>query len=276
MNISTISTQIEIAFWIGVASLLRDRRTTRLALLALLALLCLLALLLTAFSWAYFELPSRLQLPKAALVHTPAYLARPENGQKNLLLLLVDRVSDADASLEGAWMLIYAPDGLRVTFMPVYPAGSATAARLPGAFRLEKGGRLAGAFQQTLQQQGLWWDNYLLVDHAMLSDLVDLSGGIDVGSGMLPGPQVVDLLPIAGQDPQTSQQLQARIARGICRRFDALLRNAGPQDIVKFFIGGMPSHPALSDLKPGALQESWSSLRRAGGLDCEFPTLIER
>jgi hypothetical protein len=281
MNISTISNQIEIAFWMGVVCILRNRRITRPALLALIALLCLLALLLTAFSWAYFDLPARLQIPRAAAIHSPAYLARPDNGQTNLLLVLVDQLSEADISLEGAWMLIYSPDGLRVTFMPVYPAESGAAARLPGAFRLAKDGALPVSFQQALQAQGLWWDNYLVVDHAMLADLVDLSGGIDIGNGFSQGSNVVDLLPIAGQDAQTAQQLQARIARGICQRFDSILTNASPEAIVDLLIGGMPPGGippslALSDLTPAALRQSWSSLRRSGGLDCEFPTLIGR
>jgi hypothetical protein len=281
MNISTLSNQIEIAFWMGVVCLLRNRRMTRPALLALIALLSLLALLLTAFSWAYFDLPDRLQFPKAAAIHSPAYLARPENGQKNLLLVLVDHLSEVDPSLEGAWMLIYAPDGLKVTFMPVYPAESEAAARLPGAFRFAQDGDLPASFEQALQEQGLWWDNYLVVDHAVLADLVDLSGGIDMGNGLSQGLQVVDLLPIASQDAQTARQLQARIARGICQRFDAILRNASPEAIVDLLVGGIPPGGippslALSDLTSDALRASWSSMRSAGGLDCEFPTLIGR
>jgi hypothetical protein len=276
MNISNISDQIEIRFWMGIVSLLHDRRINRSGLLLLAALTCLAFLLLTAFSWAFVHLPESSPAPKAAAIHTAAFLSRPENGQKNLLLVLVDRNSDPQPSLEGAWMLIYSPSGLKVTFMPIYPARSAAAAGLKETFRPPRGGGLPPSFVQALKAQGLWWDNHLVIDYAMLARLVELAGGIDIGSGLSNGQQVVGLLPIAGQDAQTALEFQGRIAQGICRRFDAILFNASPEAMADLFSGGTPSASALSDLNPQSLRQSWVAMRRAGGLDCEFPTLIGR
>jgi hypothetical protein len=276
MNITTISTQIEIAFWMGVACILRNRRIHRPFLIAFIALLCLTALMLTAFSWAYINLPDRLQAPKTAAIHTSAYLSRPENGQNNLLLVLVDDYSLDEISLEGAWMLIYAPSGLRVTFMPVYPSEAAGPGRLESTLRLGKNGHLPASFVNALQAKGFWWDNHLVVDHALLAGLVEMAGGIDIGNGLSNGQQVVDLLPIAGQDAQTALELQARIARGVCQRFDAILHAASPEAIVDLLINGTSPELALSDLSSDMLRLSWSRMRNAGGLDCEFPTLIGR
>lgn len=276
MNISNISDQIEIAFWMGIVSLLRGRRVSRLMTVLLIVLLCLVALLLTAFSWSYVRLPSQQNAPKAAAIHTAAYLGRPDNGQKNLLLIVVDQLEESEPDLLGAWMLIYAPSGLRVTFMPIYPTGSEASLDVAQAFGLEKARDPSAAFKQVLESQGLWWDNYLVVDQAILAALVELSGGIDLGNGHSNGQQVVGLLPIAEQDSQTALELQARIAKGICQRFDNTLQNASPETIIELFVGGALSPSVHSDLTPEQLLASWTRMRGAGGLVCEFPTLIGR
>lgn len=173
-------------------------------------------------------------------------------------------------------MLIYPPSGLKVTFMPVYPARSAKDKSLVEAFRPSQGGGLPPSFVQALKAQGLWWDHHLVVDHAALARLVDLAGGIEIGNGLSSGQQVVGLLPIAGQDARTALEFQGRIAQGICQRFDAILINASPEAMADLLVKGTPSSPPHSDLDPQALRQSWSGLRRSGGLDCEFPTLIGR
>lgn len=288
MNLTRFSDQIEIAFWMGMVSLLRDPRAYRRTLLALTTLLALMTLLLTGFSWAYLHLPARPHSPRTVALQSAAFLQRPENGQKNLLLIVVDRLEQQEPSLEGAWMLIYAPSGLSVTFMPVYPVASSAGQRLEEEFRLAEDGGLMDSFQQALRAQGLWWDNYLVVDYATLAALVELSGGIEIGNnpgshpgqdrggGRSNGQQVVSLLPIASQNAQTAQELQARIAQGICGRFATTLQTASPEAMVELLIAGASMGTARSDLTPADLQASWSRMRHAGGIDCEFPTLIGR
>jgi hypothetical protein len=116
----------------------------------------------------------------------------------------------------------------------------------------------------------------LIVDHEDLAALVELTGGIDLGDGRSNGQQVIDLLPIADQDAQTALELQARIAQEICQRFDFTLRNAGPETMVKLFIGEARSVSARTDLTPEKLLASWKRVRTTGGLACDFPTLSGR
>ena len=141
------------------------------------------------------------------------------------------------------------------------------------AFSLEKDGELSADFKQALQAKDLWWDNYLVVDRGILATLVELSGGIDLGNGRSDGQQVVGLLPIAEQNPKTALELQARIAQGICQRFDTILQNASPETIIELFVGGALTQSLHSDLAPDQLLASWKRMRGAGGLTCEFPTL---
>jgi hypothetical protein len=276
MNWLYISNRIEIAFWVGLVAVLRDRRVTRLTLAALVGLLMLVVLMLTAFSWPFSSQPNRLMPEQVATIQGVAHLKRPANGQKNLLLVVVDDLSGNEPSLQGVWMLIKAPSGRKVTFMPVYPTGSEQSVDLERLFNNPADEIPSGAFLGALEAQGHWWDNYLVVDQAALAALVDLSGSIDLGNGSLNGQQVVGLLSIAGQDDQTAQDFQARLARGICRRLNNTLQNAGFEAITGILTGEGAPDQASSDLSREALQASWSGMQAAGGLECEFPTLIGR
>lgn len=276
MNITNISTQIEIAFWTGVVSLLRGRQMTRTLTMLLILLLCLALMGLTAFTWAVHGLPARPRESGVMLVHTPAYLNRPENGQQNLLLVLVDELQDREPDLLGAWMLIYAPSGLKVTFMPIYPAETKAGADLEQTIRQPLGEGLSVDFQRALKAHGLWWDRYLIVDQNILAALVDMSGGIDLGSGRSDGIQVADLLPIADQDAQTAVELQARIARGICERFPAMLQIVSVDSMLKMLSGDAGPALETTDLDPQELLASWNRIREASHFACEFPTLPGR
>jgi hypothetical protein len=276
MNISNLTDQIEIAFWTGIVSLLNPRRFSRLVSISLIMLFGLATLLLTALTFANIGRATQLLKPQMAEVRMTRYLGRPDNGQNNLLLILVDQLEDSEPSLQGLWMLIKAPSGKQVTFMPIYPADSDIGHDVKQAFGLIKGSGLSPEFENVLQKQGLWWDNYLIIDREILATLVQLAGGIDLGEGSSNGQQVIDLLPIAEQDAQTALQLQARIAQGICQRFDSLLQYENPEEIFDLLIGGAPSQPVFSDLSHAELLASWNRLKKAGGLACEFPTLIGR
>jgi hypothetical protein len=276
MNLSNLSNRIEIAFWIGLVALLRDRRVTRLTVLGLVGTFMLLMLTLTAFSWAFASQPNRLMPHQVATIQGSAHLKRPTNGQKNLLLVAVDDLSGNEPSLQGVWMLIIAPSGRKVTFMPVYPSGAELAGDLVRTFSQPANNIPSEAFLSTLEAQGHWWDNYLVVDQAALAALVDLSGGIDVGDGRMNGQQVAGLLSIAGQDDQTALDFQARLAQGICRRLNLSLPKAGFEAITEILTGEGAPEQTCSDLSQAALQASWSGMLAAGGLECEFPTLIGR
>jgi hypothetical protein len=160
--------------------------------------------------------------------------------------------------------------------MPIYPGGWESARNLDEEFRLSRNNILNESFQRILQEQGLWWDNYLIVDNALIATLIDLTGGIDIGNGRSNGQQVVGLLPIAEQDVLTSMQLQARLALEICQRFDLILQKASPERMVEVLIDNAEHHAASSDLNSTDLQTAWLKMQAAGGLACEFPTLIGR
>jgi hypothetical protein len=276
MNISNLSNQIEIAFWMGIVSLLRPRRLNHLASFALLALLCLAALLLTAFSFTYKGWAGRLLNSKSAPVRLTHNSGRPDNGQNNLLLILVDQADALEPGLQGVWMLIHDPTGRKVTFMPIYPAEAKLGQEVKQAVEMQRVNGLSTELQQALQKQGLWWDHYLVIDREALARLVQLAGGIDLGEGRLNGQQVTGLLPIANPDAQTSLALQARIAQGICQSFGTMIQKDHPEAIFELLIG-KPMQPSVySDLTHSDLSAFWIRSKKVGDIACEFPTLIGR
>ena len=123
MNISNLSNQIEIAFWMGIVSLLRPRRYTRHISFALLFLLCLVAVLLTAFTFVIEARTTRVTRAKiGGCPHGSLILADQIMARKISLLILVDQVDATEPGLQGVWMLIHDPSGKKVYFMPIYPA----------------------------------------------------------------------------------------------------------------------------------------------------------
>lgn len=276
MNISNLSNQIEIAFWMGIVSLLRPRRYTRYISLAFLILLGLLTVLLIALTFVTRSGATRSLEPGSAAVSLAAQTGRPDNGQMNLLVILVDQLEAAEPGLLGVWMLIHDPTGRMVNFMPIFPAETKFGQEVGQAVGMGKFSGLPPALEQVLSRQGLWWDHYLVVDREILAQLVQLTDGIDLGDGRLNGQQVVGLLPIAGQDAHTAINLQARLAQGICQRIDSMLENEGPDALSGLLVGGLLDQPVNSSLSFVDLVASWNRSKKAGGLACEFPTLIGR
>jgi hypothetical protein len=203
------------------------------------------------------------------------FLGRPDNGQENLLLILVDQVNATEPRLQGVWMLIHDPSGDKVYFMPIYPAQSKFGQDVKQSVGMEKISGLAPDLEQVLQVQGLWWDNYLIIDRGIIASLVQLVGGIDLEDGRLNGQQVIGLLPIADQDAQTALDLQARIAQGICQNLDSMAQNQSPQAFFDLLVSG-GAQSGYSDLTHADILTSWNRLKKAGGMSCEFPTLIGR
>jgi hypothetical protein len=276
MNITNLSNQIEIAFWTGMVSLLRPRRYTRHVSLALLSLVGLLTLLLTGFTFVSRGRATRLIEPKSASVQLAHFSGRPDNGQINYLLILVDEIDATEPGLQAVWMLIQDPSGKKVNFMPIYPAETAFGQEVGKAIGIEKINGLSPKIEQVLHKQGLWWDYFLVIDRELLAKVVQQAGGIDLGNGQLNGQQVAGLLPIAGQDAQTAINLQARIAMGICQRFDVMLKKASPEPVSVLLAGGTKKQPVNSNLSFADLLASWNRLQKSGSLACEFPTLTGR
>ena len=122
------------------------------------------------------------------------------NGQRNLLLIGVDSLESSAPHLESLWLVLNlvsrSPD--HFTLIPLLPASPGMELippdKLTGSFRLDGKGAPQPDFFEVLHQADFWWSYYAIVDRQGLALVIDLAGGMDIGSGKQSGAQVVSSL----------------------------------------------------------------------------------
>jgi hypothetical protein len=199
-------------------------------------------------------------------------LATAPNGQRNLLVLVVDDLKHKNPALRSAWLVLYLPPSPRLTLAPIYPAVLQNPqpepdAALAAAFDISRAGVLSPNFVQALEDYDIWWSQYIVLDATSLALLIDLSGGVDLGSGTQTGEQALaSLQDKAGLDQLASQ---ADLVYALCYHTSNaekipldpthLLKTLGPR--------------VKTDLSLVQMAGDWQNIVLSNGRQCRFPTL---
>ncbi len=264
--------RVEITFWTAMIALMRNQRLARITIIAVCLLLCvgvagIAKLALDRKPAQNFQEPvvSVSQLQTAAQ-------AVPSQEQRNILVILVDSLSTSAPRLEGIWLVGKLPTNPHLVFFPIFPAPrEGEEEQWSGAFALDANGQPAAAFFENLKVKKIHWDNYLLVDHPSLADLIELSGRIEWNGQQLSGPDVVEKMPLAQLEPQAALQAQAFVAQELCHNTALLMQSADPA-----LIWGLLTHRMHSDLELASVQAARNDFSLiVGGPTCEFPTFQE-
>lgn len=107
--------------------------------------------------------------------------------QRNVLLIGVDDLRAVSPSLEGAWLILYIPDLPQISWMPVYPQvlrgqdgiHIEAKAEIREAYAITANADPSQAFLNVLEEEGIWWDYYIVIDQKAVIELIDSLGGID-------------------------------------------------------------------------------------------------
>lgn len=291
----SLSRRLEIAFWTGWVSAIRAMHlapVARGASILLMLACCLMGWMLVKTSTSYLEsgLVSlgffRGLTPASAnaggdgtqeMAWTGPMALPATSGtndyaaatQVNVLLLVVDRLGGISPRLQGVWLLVTDPQKHGLTFLPLYPSANSDLSR---AFRLDPSGAPSQAFLEAVRQKGVWWHHYLALDYASLSALVELVGGVQLGGTRLRGVEAVTNLLSPARAPEAMLEGQASLFESICLQSAGLLANADP-DLVTGLLTGSDER---SNISPEVFQQGWIYASQAGGLTCEFPTVLGR
>ncbi len=289
----SLSRRLEIVFWTGWVSAVRAvhlARVGRTVVILLVLVSCLMGLALVKTSTGYLErgamslgffsgmIPASANaMQNGAPARTgPVALSNTDGAsdyaaatQVNVLLLIVDRLGGVSPRLEGVWLLVSDPQKRALTFLPLYPSGSSDLSR---SFRLAPSGAPSRAFLDSVRQKGVWWHHYLVLDYASLSALVELVGGVNLGSTRVHGVEAVTRLLSPAQPPEAFLGGQALLIEAICLQSTGLFATADP-DLVTGLLAGSDER---SDISPEAFQQGWDYASQGGGLTCEFPTVLGR
>jgi hypothetical protein len=263
--------RVEITFWTAVIALMRNQRLARLAIIAVFLLLCLGAAGIANLALDR-DLAQSSQRLVVSVSQPQAVTTVPSQDQRNILVILVDSLSTSSPRLEGVWLVGKLSTNPHLVFFPIFPAsGEGEPGQWSGAFGLDADGQPMAAFLDSLRAKNIHWDNYLLVDHPSLADLIELTGRIEWNGQQLSGPDVVAKIPLAQFEPQAALQAQAFVAQELCHNTALLMQSADPA-----LIWGLLTHRMHSDLELASVQAARNDFSLiVGGPTCEFPTFQE-
>jgi hypothetical protein len=272
MQVISTARRVEITFWTATIALMGNQRLARITVVSVFLLLILGGAAAAKLTLDRNPVQS-VQAPVVSVSQPQAAAnAVPSPDQRNILVILVDSLSASAPRLEGIWLVGKLSTNPHLVFFPIYPSErESEAERWSGAFALDANGQPAAAFLDNLKVKNIHWDNYLLVDHPSLADLIELSGRIDWNGQQLSGPDVVEKMPLAQLEPQAALQAQAFVAQELCRNTALLMQSADPA-----LIWGLLTHRMHSDLELASVQAARNDFALiVGGPTCEFPTFQE-
>lgn len=196
------------------------------------------------------------------------------NGQRNILLIGVDRLDSAAPNLEGLWLLLNVSTSNRISLLPLYPTAPGNEVLNPGdltsQFRLDANGNPDPDFLALIQHADFWWSHYFVLDQAGLAQLIDYHQGVDLGGGQIGGTQAVSSLASADVDGISALNSQAVLIQAVCNQQSGKLITADLRQIFTLLSGHYKT-----DMKLKTMISDWQQpLTASGHVSCEFPTLI--
>ena len=285
MNIVQLKALIEIAFWDFTISLLSKSRVSQ-------EFFCRIYLLINNTRYAFdarkvmlvaglfliFSLvggrivgehsPSR--GPLAAL-SAMSPLPTPSNGQVNLLVIGLDRLSSQNSRLVSVWILGYFSGQPQVSLIPVYPSVTESHDRefqqVVSRFNLTADGQPDRRLVRLLQKKHIWWNGYLLIDEIGIIEMIDFLGGVKTDGQLFTGAQAVASLPLSEEDASTALEKQTHLLQSLCRRTDLLTPDVDLRNILNL----IPDH-VQTDLDVFQVIREWRDLVNGSQrFRCEFP-----
>jgi len=228
----------------------------------------------------------------------PLQFARPSgNGQLNLLAIGVDHLVSPQPNLESLWLIVFSPDVPHLMFLPIYPtsldgrASDDSGEPLVVNFALDTNGDPDQGFRNILKARGIWWDTFILVDEAGISNIMQLFSKVksgqqtdDGGSPNKPRDGQVDALGkqdsaifIEALTPPNSnfplnQRDQYKLIQEVCLRSVSTSPVAIAREAFQL-IRSSPEH-IHTDLTFRQIIDLWHGHQESQmGFSCEFPSL---
>lgn len=197
-------------------------------------------------------------------------VARPENGQQNILVINIDEF-DRSPHLKSIWLLMYFPDSPSVTLLPIFPAPVELdpdhGGFVKGHFDLSATGKPTPDFLSALTERNIWWDEYIVLDRVARNEL---SQALSDGAYQAPSDNPESIFAgfvetLSGRSEALNQQT-ADLAQ-----FCSQVSRQGTQVNLAHSLGSLRAH-YRTDVNLIRLQQDWHSLLNAErSFSCDFP-----
>lgn len=197
----------------------------------------------------------------------------PANGQRNLLIIGVDRLNINNPGPESIWLLGYFADKPRISLVPVYPTPTGDSiqkhSKIISSIQLTQNGHPSPELVKFLRQERIWWNGYVLLDAAALIEIVDFLGGVELDGQPLNGALAVSSFPPPSQDYSAALTGQTKLLRSMCAQTNQLAPTVDLRDIINL----IPDH-LQTDVDIFESVRIWRQLVNDGSdFVCEFPLM---
>jgi len=209
-----------------------------------------------------------------APIAATAEMATPQpvaaNGQRNLLVIGVDRMEPENAQLESIWLVLHFPGEAEFTLIPLFPAalsgGQSQDDFLSHTFDLRPDHLPSPEFLTAIKELDLWWNDVLVIDEAGLARMIDQVGGVVLDGDRYEGVNAVAGLPNPWDAPHGALQGQISVAKALCSQSPGIF---SPESI-QVMIGLIGTHIFTTQEMQSTLAD-WQGLNEP--VSCQFPTL---
>jgi len=199
-----------------------------------------------------------------------------ENGQRSILLVIVDKMAAAESKLAGFWLMTYLPTDPTIHLFPILPAENNPVPdnqyRIYQTFSLtdDKGHPgLDKTFIEELTKNNYWWSGYVIIDQTALQMIIESTylAGHDLKLDDLKEINLDPGNPFV--DRQTAFYAQVNLAQALCD-----LSSGSYQDVKWSTIESMILDHMYTDLDIKQVAMDWETIFTNGqNLKCAFPTL---
>jgi hypothetical protein len=182
------------------------------------------------------------------------------NGQRNLVLMLVNENFAGNPELEGIWLLITHPQSSAITLVPVNPGDNERSRKLYESFTVSEDS-LPGLTFLDVMSEYLLWDDYLLIDQQGLASVFNnFDSAADDTLHVVSSPRSTRL----------SIEEQTKLWKSMCAYLSQVDE---PEQMVKL-VQQVSPHFSSSLSWDDLPLYPWAAENYDGNLSCDFPTLI--
>jgi hypothetical protein len=220
-----------------------------------------------------------LQLTTPPRLFSP--LPTPSNGQRNILIIGVDRLENAfppnenSPRLESIWLVVYFPGQENVSWVPIYPPPTGIKDNFRPSpadlFTLKPNGSPGTALFNLLHVHQIWWSGYILIDEIGLAEALKIMYPEDSGGSPRYGTGELRMIPKPWDNQAAAYLGQSTLLKKLC------LQTANASNDVNFtqLKTLIPEH-MQTNIDISQLAQEWQQITTSNSrLVCEFPITSE-
>jgi hypothetical protein len=172
-------------------------------------------------------------------------------------------------------LIVSKSPGSTITFLPIYPDYSkdeqTVAQKLIDSFFMMENGSPGDDFLNELRNHGISWNHYIVIDDVLLSEGIDLAGGIKMDNYEIPASDVLSGNLYSNHTGREIEVIQSHIISSLCQKLPVISLHPNYED----FLLTVLSHSRSSFSFDEIIYQLRSTNQSETPLKCQFPTVSD-